>query len=72
MKGEKIMRQVERHWIKEEHALYPICDDLTFKAKNLFWNLEFQNMFLLIKKSLIFISEAFILSIKICWSKLKK
>ena len=30
------MRQVERHWIKEEHALYPICDDLTFKAKNLY------------------------------------
>lgn len=30
------MRQVERHWIREEHALYPICDDLTFKAKNLY------------------------------------
>lgn len=30
------MRQVERHWIKEGHALYPICDDLTFKAKNLY------------------------------------
>ena len=30
------MRQVERHWIKKEHALYPICDDLTFKAKNLY------------------------------------
>ena len=29
------MRQVERHWIKEGHTLYPICDDLTFKAKNL-------------------------------------
>ena len=28
--------QVERHWIKEEHTLYPICDDLTFKAKNLY------------------------------------
>lgn len=28
--------QVERHWIKEGHALYPICDDLTFKAKNLY------------------------------------
>lgn len=30
------MRQVERHWIKEGHILYPICDDLTFKAKNLY------------------------------------
>ena len=30
------MRQVERHWIKEGHKLYPICDDLTFKAKNLY------------------------------------
>lgn len=30
------MRQVERHWIKEGHVLYPICDDLTFKAKNLY------------------------------------
>lgn len=30
------MRQVERHWIKEGHALYPICDNLTFKAKNLY------------------------------------
>lgn len=30
------MRQVERHWIKEGHYLYPICDDLTFKAKNLY------------------------------------
>jgi putative transposase len=30
------MRQVERHWIKEGHALYPICNDLTFKAKNLY------------------------------------
>ena len=30
------MRQVERHWIKEGHALYPICDDLTLKAKNLY------------------------------------
>ena len=30
------MRQVERQWIKEGHALYPICDDLTFKAKNLY------------------------------------
>lgn len=36
MKGEQIVRQVERHWIKERHALYPICDDLTFKAKNLY------------------------------------
>lgn len=30
------MRQVERHWIREGHTLYPICDDLTFKAKNLY------------------------------------
>ena len=30
------MRQVERHWIKEGHALYPICDNLTFKTKNLY------------------------------------
>ena len=30
------MRQVERHWIKGGHSLYPICDDLTFKAKNLY------------------------------------
>lgn len=30
------MRQVERHWIKEGHKLYSICDDLTFKAKNLY------------------------------------
>ena len=30
------MRQVERHWIKEGHALYSVCDDLTFKAKNLY------------------------------------
>lgn len=30
------MRQVERHWIREGHKLYPICDDLTFKAKNLY------------------------------------
>lgn len=30
------MKQVERHWIKEGHKLYPICDDLTFKAKNLY------------------------------------
>ena len=30
------MRQVERHWVKEGHVLYPICDDLTFKAKNLY------------------------------------
>lgn len=30
------MRQVERHRIKEGHVLYPICDDLTFKAKNLY------------------------------------
>ena len=30
------MRQVERHWIKEGHYLYSICDDLTFKAKNLY------------------------------------
>lgn len=30
------MRQVERHWIKEGHELYSVCDDLTFKAKNLY------------------------------------
>lgn len=30
------MLQVERHWIKENHELYSICDDLTFKAKNLY------------------------------------
>lgn len=30
------MRQAERHWIREGHKLYPICDDLTFKAKNLY------------------------------------
>ena len=30
------MRQVERHWIRENHELYAICDDLTFKAKNLY------------------------------------
>lgn len=30
------MRQVERHWIKENHELYSICDDLTFKSKNLY------------------------------------
>ena len=30
------MRLVERHWIKENHALYSICDELTFKAKNLY------------------------------------
>ena len=30
------MRQVERHWIKEGHELYSICDDLTFKAKSLY------------------------------------
>ena len=30
------MRQVERHWIKENHGLYSVCDDLTFKAKNLY------------------------------------
>ena len=30
------MRQVERHWIRENHALYSICDALTFKAKNLY------------------------------------
>lgn len=30
------MRQVERHWIKENHKLYSICDELTFKAKNLY------------------------------------
>ena len=30
------MKQVERHWIRENHELYSICDDLTFKAKNLY------------------------------------
>lgn len=30
------MRQVERHWIKENHELYSVCDDLTFRAKNLY------------------------------------
>lgn len=30
------MRQVERHWIRENHTLYPICNELTFKAKNLY------------------------------------
>lgn len=30
------MLQVERHWIKENHELYSVCDDLTFKAKNLY------------------------------------
>ena len=30
------MRHVERHWIKENHELYSICDELTFKAKNLY------------------------------------
>lgn len=30
------MRQVERHWIRENHELYAVCDDLTFKAKNLY------------------------------------
>lgn len=30
------MRQVERHWIRESHELYSVCDDLTFKAKNLY------------------------------------
>lgn len=30
------MRQVERHWIRENHELYSICDELTFKAKNLY------------------------------------
>ena len=30
------MRQAERHWIKENHELYSICDELTFKAKNLY------------------------------------
>ena len=28
--------QVERHWIRENHELYSTCDDLTFKAKNLY------------------------------------
>lgn len=30
------MLQAERHWIKENHELYSICDELTFKAKNLY------------------------------------
>ena len=30
------MRQVERHWIRENHKLYSICEELTFKAKNLY------------------------------------
>lgn len=30
------MKHVERHWIKETHELYSICDELTFKAKNLY------------------------------------
>lgn len=30
------MKQVERHWVKEGHELYAICDDLTFRAKNLY------------------------------------
>ena len=30
------MRQVERYWIRENHELYSVCDDLTFKAKNLY------------------------------------
>ena len=30
------MRQVERHWIKENNELYSICNELTFKAKNLY------------------------------------
>lgn len=30
------MRRVEKHWIKENHELYSVCDDLTFKAKNLY------------------------------------
>jgi transposase, IS605 orfB family len=30
------MRHVERHWIKENHELYSICDELTFKSKNLY------------------------------------
>jgi len=30
------MKQAELHLIKEGHSLYSICDDLTFKAKNLY------------------------------------
>ena len=30
------MRQVERHLIKPRNDLYSICDDLTFKSKNLY------------------------------------
>ena len=30
------MRQIERHLIKPSNGLYTICDDLTFKSKNLY------------------------------------
>ena len=30
------MRQVERHLIRPGNELYPVCDDLTFKSKNLY------------------------------------
>lgn len=30
------MRQVERHLIKPSNSLYSVCDDLTFKSKNLY------------------------------------
>lgn len=30
------MRQVERHLIKPSNNLYSVCDDLTFKSKNLY------------------------------------
>ena len=30
------MRQVERHLIRPGNKLYPVCDDLTFKSKNLY------------------------------------
>lgn len=30
------MRQVERHLIKPSNDLYAVCDDLTFKSKNIY------------------------------------
>lgn len=30
------MRQVERHMIKPNHPLWKVCDQLTFKSKNLY------------------------------------
>lgn len=42
------MRQVERHWIKENHELYSVCDDLTFKAKTFTMQvcIKFDSLFL--------------------------